>query len=1187
MSDETGPNPDIEPHGSMPERLGPCHLIRELGVGGMGRVFLGKLTEPRPHTPEGGHVALKVLHPALLTNPEVVRRFQREAELGAKVVHPCIVRTLETGRAESRIGTTYFLLLEYVEGKTLRELIDELGALPEPLVRGVAQQVATGITAVHDADVTHRDIKPGNILITPDHQVKVMDLGVAHLATEATRLTRSGCFVGTMQYASPEQLSEGKAGPRSDLYSLGVTLYEAATGIQPFSGDSFGSVLWRHLEYVPPRPREVDPRITAFFDSVIMKLLEKDPSDRFASASDLATVLEQGELCEWWRAVQADRARIEVGVPSNPITIARSSPFVGRGEELARLDSTFEDLLEGRGCAVLLDGEAGVGKTRLLDEFVSRVTARDVDLNVLYGSYPPEGYGAEPGALSVALLGHLGRVTLEPRLSACITNATRLIPAFAAHLAGRPHASDVAPLSPEALISLYREVAESMANRRPTIWIVEDVHFATADSCRIIEALGRQARKVSLMLVVTARPDSSNLSVLKNLSDSLYLSIDRLRTDDVIEILYRKIGRRSVAEELGPPLARRTDGNAFFLFETIQELEEDGVLDQLATAPNQYRTLDHLKVPVSIKELIEGRLADLTETQRTVLEVGAVQGYEFDPDLIRRVLAIKRLQVLQALATIERRARLVHADGLKFRFDHHQLQEVLYGSLPEGLREEYHALTAASHLERLREDTPMPALAGRDQVFLANHFFRGNQVTEGRPFAVPALRHLQAKSRNEALVHLADVIVDRVEDCDPGFVSDLRIMCSDALYSLGRSDDCLRAARRAEATALAAEDDLRLAAAKHRLGRQQIIAGNLAPARALMLEALALIDETAGQPMALAVLTDMGRILGLLGRFKEARDHLERQLSLARELGQGQAECQALAQLANLHLGLDETDLAEQRAVEHLRAAEQGEYRAEHAFALFNLAHVSVWRGDYSTAERRLQDQLSLSREIGHRSTETLAHMALSQVYLETGSVVEAARQAELGLDLADLAQLLPTVGYLKLRRADVDWALEEDSAVAGYQSALDHMRRVGTAQGIAEAGFALGRLQLLSGDEDAAQPLLNEACELVERLHLSVPGQLPAAYLALIDGRPCPRSESESEGRCSIQAELSLVRYQLWGDEVQLRRAGQLLLRMSAHLGGAAADSFWRSYPIARMFTSLGGQPAAGPLIQEDPDVD
>ena len=188
--------------------LGNYRIESELGSGGMGKVYLAARGEDR--------VALKVVHPHLLAEPGAFKRFLREAEIGKTVAHPNVVRCYDCDQLVVDGTTHAFLAMEFVSGQTLRDLLAELSTVPEELCRHIGREVSKGLAAIHEAGVVHRDLKPENVLITRDHEVKVMDLGVARLADEAMRLSLSGAFVGSPLYASPEHFKS--AGEMIDVH---------------------------------------------------------------------------------------------------------------------------------------------------------------------------------------------------------------------------------------------------------------------------------------------------------------------------------------------------------------------------------------------------------------------------------------------------------------------------------------------------------------------------------------------------------------------------------------------------------------------------------------------------------------------------------------------------------------------------------------------------------------------------------------------------------------------------------------------------------------------------------------------------------------------------------------------------------------------------------------------------------
>jgi len=240
-------------------------------------------------------VALKVLREdALREDPRLRELFKREIKLARRVSHRNVVRTYDFGEVE---GVTY-ISMEYVEGVALKELLRSRGALPLGVGLAIGRQIALALEAAHLQGVVHRDIKPQNVLILPDGEVKVADFGIARAldAGEAGGGTSTGLVRGTPDYLPPEQAMGLPADPRSDLYALGVVLFEVFCGRLPFVGDTPVGTVLKHLNVPPPRPRDLDPTLPSALEVLILKCLEKSPEARYASAhelvQDLATLSE-------------------------------------------------------------------------------------------------------------------------------------------------------------------------------------------------------------------------------------------------------------------------------------------------------------------------------------------------------------------------------------------------------------------------------------------------------------------------------------------------------------------------------------------------------------------------------------------------------------------------------------------------------------------------------------------------------------------------------------------------------------------------------------------------------------------------------------------------------------------------------------------------------------------------------
>src|SRR5262245_60829272 len=257
--------------------LGPYRLDRELGAGGMGKVWSARVEGRVPGLDVGALVALKVVHPHLLEAPGFFKRFLREAEIGKAVVHENVVRTFDCDAVMSGGAQQNFLVMEYVEGQTLRALLKDLERVPEELCRHIGREVAKGLAAIHAAGVVHRDLKPENVLITKDHTVKVMDLGVARIADETPRLSSTGAFVGSVGYAAPEQFGGKNVGPPADLHALGLILYELSCSQHPYRARDFQSAMRKVLEETPRRLGDVNPQISPYFEELVHTLLAKRP----------------------------------------------------------------------------------------------------------------------------------------------------------------------------------------------------------------------------------------------------------------------------------------------------------------------------------------------------------------------------------------------------------------------------------------------------------------------------------------------------------------------------------------------------------------------------------------------------------------------------------------------------------------------------------------------------------------------------------------------------------------------------------------------------------------------------------------------------------------------------------------------------------------------------------------------
>ena len=239
-------------------------------------------------------VAVKTLREDLARDATFQARFRREAQSAASLNHPSIVAVYDTGEDMAGPAHVPYIVMEYVDGRTLRELLrDDRRLLPERALE-ITDGVLRALDYSHRNGIVHRDIKPGNVMLTRSAEVKVMDFGIARAVsdTQAT-MTQTAQVIGTAQYLSPEQARGERVDARSDLYSTGCLLYELLTGRPPFTGDSPVAIAYQHVRENPIPPSRVDPEIPAWADSIVLKAMAKDPAERYQSAAEMRTDIQR------------------------------------------------------------------------------------------------------------------------------------------------------------------------------------------------------------------------------------------------------------------------------------------------------------------------------------------------------------------------------------------------------------------------------------------------------------------------------------------------------------------------------------------------------------------------------------------------------------------------------------------------------------------------------------------------------------------------------------------------------------------------------------------------------------------------------------------------------------------------------------------------------------------------------
>ncbi|MHC4938701.1 MAG: serine/threonine-protein kinase [Planctomycetota bacterium] len=1117
------------------ERLGPYQVDEALGSGGMGTVY-------RATDADGRFVALKMLHPHLLAAKGAFKRFLREAELGRQIAHPNVVRTLDVDARMVRGNQVNFLVLEFVEGQTLDALLAELGAVPEELCRHIGRQVADALTAIHATGAIHRDLKPANIIITPDNEVKVMDLGVAMLVEEAMRLTDPGEFLGSVLYAAPEQWNpDARPDGRIDLFALGTVLYELSTGRHPFASHNKSVPVSMLTSRRPDPASATNPELSDFFVELVAKLMEADADARFASAQLTYGILDAGERSAWWqrRHVELDRAG---RTRARQIHVPRDAGVYGRDAELGLLREKMERVRDGQGQVILLEGESGIGKTRLVDEFLR---LDEGPLQLLFGSYPPGGAATAEGAFSSAFREHFGGVDLETKLGPVLPGLPGLVPAFAALLRGEPPPDENSKLSADAIATVFTETTCGLAQREPVVLFLDDLHFAPREARLLFVRVAQAIADQPVLLIGAYRPDAAGewSAGLLSLEQVARLQLPRLGPGDLSKLLADALDSHALADQLGWEIARKSDGNPFFVFEILRDLRERKQL--VRGEDGTWKTtgiIRQIDTPHSVRDLIHARLRKLEDEDRDLLDVAACCGYRFDPAIVADACGVDLIPALKRFRHLERDRSLIRPDGREYIFDHHQMQEAIYADLFEQLREQYHAALGDACERAWSEPTEPQA------VTIAEHFLKGGAAERAEPHITRAIAHLNAGNLYESAGALAKLALDAGVPTDPEARFTVMNCATTAANMTG---DWEAEARFAEELQAAAGNDEQRAAALLRLGNHLYSISEFEKSIERYGEARDLAARTGDGIVLEAAERGIGINYSRMGRREEALAHHFTSLELCRKNGVKSAEAAAHVNIGIQCVDLERPEEAEKhyaRAVELAR--ETGELRWE-GNASANWGRIHFERGHYHRAFECASRFREITRQIGDRRGESASGIMLTTLWTLFGAIEEMEHElARVDVAVEETRDLW-LKGYSTRQRG---WIAEQredwEEAVRRYQESVDIRRELGDEDSLPDSLLELGTAHVHAGRIEEGRAYMTESLALQEargvntaytlcELSVLEPERIDAARKAL--------ANDDSRGALRVIGPFALWR--AGGDPKDLEAAYAALLELESRI--------------------------------------
>lgn len=695
-------------------------LIQELGSGSSGTVFRARLTEDYDDLVAGTEVAIKFLRQDRLLDEKARARFVAEGQLGQRVRHPNVaaIYGVET-IAVLGLESTY-LVMELVRGTTLRQFLLLQGPPVEDLTRRIGRDAALGLSALHRRGAVHRDVKPENLVLTPQGDVKVVDLGLARPFGEAgnergstgssgssgsagssgssgshgtwghgsparggshgsSRSPSGGSrgVAGSVAYTSPEALQGRAVGPQSDLYALGVVLFEVVTGRHPFAHcTNADEVIHAHLHEAPPRPSHWRPRISPVLEQLLLELLQKDPQRRPADAAQVARILEQGEASDWWQQHEQLAPVLASGRRLQRMRRPAETTFFGRDDELADLGKLLQRARTGKGRAACISGPLGIGRRRLLDEAMTRWLQTGQDLLYLGGEADPGLGHAEPFASS--LLDYLlrgeglespqaverARARAQIELDLDEDDAKALVAVATGQATEEPEVR--ANRLADALLSLPRK-------GRVLVLRIDFADRLDTSGRLVLQRLARDLPRRHLLLLVTAGPDWQ-----------LPEGVERVDLHGLDEDHFLALGRALFTEHRAP-IAQLEAAHATFsgspgnLIEALEHLAQN---DVLFGRPGDFHGLPpdvELRPAPHHLQRFEQRVQRMPDAHKKVLATAAVLGVRCQLADLVALTGKKELQVLETLSLF--RGRVVRAQGGEVAFRHRDFQQALLRQL--------------------------------------------------------------------------------------------------------------------------------------------------------------------------------------------------------------------------------------------------------------------------------------------------------------------------------------------------------------------------------------------------------------------------------------------------------------------------------------------------------------------------
>ena len=1012
-------------------------ILSKLGEGGMGVVYKAEDTKL------DRFVALKFLPAHLSSREEEKQRFIHEAKAASALDHPNICTIYEID--ETADGQMFIAMACY-DGESLKQRI-ERGPLPIDQTIEIAIQIAEGLANAHSKEIVHRDVKPANVLITEDGQVKIVDFGLAKL-TGGTVLTKEGTTLGTVAYMSPEQTQGTYIDHRTDIWALGVLMYEMLADELPFRGDYDQAIIYSILNEEPKPNNNLDSLSPNKLKQIVIRCLFKLKDARYESCSKLLSDLKSINK----KQVVKPKTGSEIKYAKHYL-VFEEEIFVGREVQLEFLHKKFKSISETKESTIFIYGESGVGKSQLVAKALREIST--LRTNIIWGRcvFQERGLPYHPFVSGIKNSVHnvnddFINVLLKQSVKCGINLSNRI-----------PYIKSFLNLSNESVSLLHKEqlwdsvllLLQVFAAEQPLIFVLDDLQWADKTSLNLFSYIARNITKLPILLIGMYRRNaalSDEIVDEGSLTETVrqlniegvahQINLTELSEEESAKCVSRHLDGKKVDQRLSDKIFKHTEGLPLFITELVILLKDK----QLVFFENQVWKLreDQQFVFISgkIQDIVYHRLNRLDDDLTEILEIASCEGEYFLSETLTACLDVNRITLLKRLQILESKYNLVkHLKNL-YRFDHLMVQQVMYSSILPELREEYHRMIASYLIEKY---SMKDEYASR----IAHHLISSGQEEGSLDYLLRAANLARDLYANEDALNLYRKIKKIVRQ-------------------VGTNNSSL------------------LMAVEEGLGDVNNSIGNSEVALFNFTNFLNLAQELSSQVDEIRALRKSAEVNRTIGKVDVASELCDEAILKAKAIDNKEELVNCISTMAFIYAAKGEYDRTIKISEEALSLTQEINDSRNRSISLSNLGFAYWHIGNYPSAMKYFNEALTIQRSIGDSLGLSTTLNFLGLVYWKLGEYERAldcaSESVKIKKSIADYRKIpgsLNVIGDIYRSLNDLEKAIEFHSESLAL--ATQHQNKGAMCDNIRD----LGEDYMLLGDFESARDKYDEVLDLAK----------------------------------------------------------------------------------------------------------